>query len=264
MNHPVTRSRRAAKTAAALACGAVGLGFAAGPAAAEGHGGGVELPDPETHTNLSAHVSCGDLTPEPECPNEFTIDVAAGLELLTTGTYTDAETGLEVTIGGVSINADGQAVFDFTSNLPVNSVFVRDGREGELYEFDQAVTSAEAVVSLTAAISELSFCYDDEEPPGDDTPPTSGPDDTTPPTTPEPTTPPADDTTTTSKPEETTTTVAPSTSVTTTPSTTISSDEELPNTGSNSTMVLVAVGAGLLAAGAALVLGTRRMWRRAA
>jgi LPXTG-motif cell wall-anchored protein len=256
MNHPVTRPRRAVRAAGALACGAVGVLVAAGPAAAEGHGGG-RLPDPETHTNLSAEVRCGDLTPEADCDHEFTIDVAAGLDLLTTGTYTDAATGLAVTIGGLHVNADGRAVVDLTSNLPLNSVLVRSGPRGELYEFDDAVTSVDALVALTATIGELSFCYD--EPPDDGVPPTEP---STPPTEPSSTTQPAGTTPTTVKPPEDTTTTTAAPSTTSEPSTTTTMGEELPETGSNSTMVLVAVGAALLAAGTGLVLGTRRVWRR--
>lgn len=64
----------------------------------------------------------------------------------------------------------------------------------------------------------------------------------------------------------TTTTEAPTTSVapttpTTTPSTTISSGGSLPVTGSN-TGLLVAIGGGLLVAGAVLVATTRQYWRR--
>jgi LPXTG-motif cell wall-anchored protein len=55
--------------------------------------------------------------------------------------------------------------------------------------------------------------------------------------------------------------VAPTSSTpTTAPTTTISSGGGLPVTGSN-TGLLVAVGAGLLIAGAALI-GSRQLWRR--
>jgi LPXTG-motif cell wall-anchored protein len=261
MEQAVTRRRAGLRTAAALAVGALGLVATAGPAFAGGgggHGDGdyEEAPEPDTHHDVPEHGSCDDYVPE--CPNEFTIGLEALFEV--GDILNDEESGLEVTITAVGLDAEGNVTFDLTTNYPVSSVFVRSGDEGQLFELEAATTAVEGLVSLGASISEISFCF--EKP---DTPPGTPPPSTTPSTTPDSsttssTTP---DSSTTTAPEETTTT-APSSTVTTEPSTTTTTGEELPRTGSNSTMIMVMVGAALLAVGAALVLGTRRVWHNRA
>jgi len=115
-------------------------------------------------------------------------------------------------------------------------------------------------------IKSVSFCYDEEGTPPTTAPPTTSSSTTTS-SVPEQTT-----STTSTVPEETTTTVeettttteAPSSSTapsTSTPPTTETPGGGLPNTGSN-TGVLVAVGVGLLAVGAALVAARRQIWQR--
>ena len=111
-------------------------------------------------------------------------------------------------------------------------------------------------------IKSVSFCYDDEgKPPETTVPPT-----TTPPTTEAPSTTEAPTTSTpeTTVPESTTSTapaVVTTTPPTTTPPTTEAPSGGLPKTGSN-TGLLVAIGAGLLAIGAALVASKRQIWKR--
>jgi LPXTG-motif cell wall-anchored protein len=106
-------------------------------------------------------------------------------------------------------------------------------------------------------IESVSFCYDDEHAP----PPTTTPPTTETPSTEVPTTevPPSTEVPTT-VPE---TTTPPSTQVaaTTTPPTTEAPGGNLPHTGSN-TGLLVAIGAGLLLIGGALMASKRQIWKR--
>lgn len=161
--------------------------------------------------------------------------------------------------------------FNWSSTVGIDAIFVKGGQgaggsyyyyyDGEELTEDVDYTVPPYGEWTKNAISHITICWDDENPGTT----TTTAQETTTTTAPE-------ETTTTTAPEETTTTMAPSSSsssapsstVTTAPTTTTTTGEELPNTGSNSTMMLVGIGTALLAAGAGLVFATRRYWHRTA
>ena len=104
------------------------------------------------------------------------------VEPVADGTFSDGT--LTVTID-VRDTADG-SVFDWTSNIGVDAVFVKGGPNGNLYVYDPeatADTGLHAPVNPNNnqfyGLSHISFCYDKDE---TATPPTKPP--TTPPTKP--------------------------------------------------------------------------------
>ena len=159
------------------------------------------------------------------------------------GTFTDPDTGIEVT---VTIVQDDPMAIDFTSSIAVSAVFVKAGPGGILYTYDPPVTEGSGLVSPKDSISHISFCWNDED--EETTTSTTEKDEET--------------TTTTEKDEETTTTTVADEETTTTvkgeeaTTTTVKPTGELPRTGST-TFPLVAVGALLLTAGFGLLLTTR-------
>jgi LPXTG-motif cell wall-anchored protein len=197
---------------------------------------------------VEGNATCAQLAPEGASWVEFKV------EPVTDGEHSDGT--LTVTID-VTDTDDGP-VFDWTSNLGVDAVFVKGGPGGLLYVYDPPAEST-GDTGLHAPVnpqngqfyglSHLSFCYDADQA----TTTTSEQDTTT--TT-------SQETTTTT---EATTTTAGDTSTTTaqveatTPTTTAAAAGELPKTGNNSLPLLV-VGAGLLCGGTALVAATR--WLR--
>ena len=185
-------------------------------------------------------------------------------------TYDDPSSDFEVTITDVG-DGDPMTV-SFEANMPVSAVFVKAGPGGLLYVFDPASTTGTGLASPKDSISHVSFCWDG----GQATTTTTEHDGST--TTTEhdgsttttehdgsTTTTEHDGSTTTTEHDGSTPTTEPGGSTTstpevegTTPSTQPVGDDELPRTGSN-TGLLIAVAAGLVACGAALVVTTRRM-----
>jgi LPXTG-motif cell wall-anchored protein len=232
------------------------LGALSGPAAA-----GDEA-EPPPGTPVEGNPTCAELG---EFNAEFKIDgqPEAGT------TYDDPNSDFEVTITDVG-DGDPMTV-SFEANMPVAAVFVKAGPGGILYTFEPPSTTGTDLASPKDSISHLSFCWNDDQATTtttehDGTTTTTEHDGTT--TTTEhdgtTTTTEHDGTTTTSEVDGTTPTTQPDGSTTTAPdvgATTPSTQPvggELPRTGSN-TGLLVAVAAGLVACGAALVVVTRRM-----
>ena len=192
---------------------------------------------------VEGNQTCGSLAPEGVTWIELKVEpVMDG---------TDSDGVLTVTID-VRDTEDGP-VFDWTSNIGVDAVFVKGGPDGNLYQYDPPTESTEdtglhAPVNpandMFFGLSHVSFCYDVE----DEETTTTTEKDTTTTTEEETTTTTEKGATTTAPEEETTTTAAPM--------------EELPRTGSSSGP-MVGLGAGLLAIGAGLV-GATRLLRRPA
>jgi LPXTG-motif cell wall-anchored protein len=229
------------------------MGLPGGAAATE-----APLQTPSS-TVVPDNPTCGELG---DFEHEFKV------ENPTTGTYTDEDTGLVVTITVAQGNPD---TVSFAANIAVSAVFVKAGDGGILYTFEPPSMVGTGLASPKDSISHISFCWN-----GDQTTTTTKPGETT-------TTKP-DETTTTTKPGETTTTTVPGETTTTTqpggtttvpdesttttesggsattvtpPTTT--PDGELPHTGSSTTTPLLAGGAGLLAVGTAIVVFARRL-----
>jgi LPXTG-motif cell wall-anchored protein len=233
------------------------LGALSGPAAA-----GDEA-EPPSGTPVEGNPTCGELG---EFDSEFKIDSQpeAGT------TYDDPNSDFEVTITDVG-DGDPMTV-SFESNIPVAAVFVKAGPGGILYTFEPPSTTGTDLASPKDSISHLSFCWNDDQATTtttehDGTTTTTEHDTTTTTEHDGTTTTTEHDTTTTSEVDSTTPTTQPDGSTTTapdvggtTPSTQPAAAGELPRTGSN-TGLLVAVAAGLVACGAALVVVTRRMRR---
>jgi hypothetical protein len=210
-----------------------------------------------TSTSLvDDNATCGELAPEGTSWTEFKV------EPVDDGTFSDGT--LTVTID-VTETDDGP-VFDWTSNIGVDAVFVKGGPGGLLYVYDPPAEST-ADTGLHAPVnpnndkffglSHLSFCYD-----VDQATTTTTERDTTTTTEHETTTTTEHGTTTTSEQGTTTTAQQGVTSTTalggggTTPTTQPAGG--LPRTGNNS-IPLLALGAGLLCGGTALVAATRRL-----
>jgi hypothetical protein len=126
----------------------------AGLAAAASLAIAVAVPAFASHvepTPIGQNKSCGQLG---AYDHEFKIDATP-----TTGTYSDPDSDFEVDI---TMNGDGS--FGFESNLAVDAVFVKGGREGgNLYVYDPPVTSDEDLDTPTGQqISHVSFCFDDQ------------------------------------------------------------------------------------------------------
>jgi hypothetical protein len=115
------------------------------------------------------------------------------VEPVVDGSFTSADGTLTVTID-VRSTADGP-VFDWTSNIGVDAVFVKGGPNGNLYVYDPEATSDTGLHAPVNpnndkfyGLSHISFCYDKDE---TTTPPTSPP---TKPPTESPTKPPTTET----------------------------------------------------------------------
>jgi LPXTG-motif cell wall-anchored protein len=181
---------------------------------------------------VEGNPTCGDLAPAGASWIELKV------EPVVDGTFSDGM--LTVTID-VSDTPDGP-VFDWTSNIGVDAVFVKGGPNGTLYLYDPPAestgdTGLHAPVNPNNdkffGLSHVSFCYDEDQ----ETTTTSTTSSTT--------------STTSTTMGESTTTTAMGAVTTTTPS------GELPRTGSTAGPML-AIGAALLVGGAALVGYARR------
>ena len=224
--------------------GSMVLGTVVLMGALPGSAGAQDAPQVPSSSIVAGNPTCSDLG---DYEFEFKID-----EEDPEGTYSDPDTGIEVT---VTIVHDDPMTIDFTSNIAVSAVLVKAGPGGILYTFDPPVTEGSGLASPKDSISHISFCWNEKD--DETTTTTEKHEDTT--TTTEKH---EDTTTTTEKHEETTTTVADEETTTTTvkgdeaTTTTAKPTGELPRTGST-TFPLVAVGALLLAAGFGLLVTTR-------
>jgi LPXTG-motif cell wall-anchored protein len=253
--------RRAATGLAAMSAGAallvVGL---AGPASAHGD---QEPEKPEAPVDLT----CLEVADHYEIDQDWTEFKVS--EVPEEGVKTDYQVG---ETGTVSIKiTDNGAILEWWSTFGIDAVYVNgtNASEGSFFYLYEQGEQGEAThdyhlgvppwgESHKNKIKSVSFCYDDEN-----VPPSTTSSTTTSSSIPEETTSTTvEETTTTTVVEETTTTTAPapSTAPTSTPPTT-SPGGDLPKTGSN-TGLLVALGVGLLAVGAALVAARRQIWSR--
>jgi len=186
---------------------------------------------------VEGNQTCAGLAPEGTSWTELKVEPVAD------GTFTDGV--LTVTVE-VTDTPDGP-VFDWTSNIGVDAVFVKGGPiGGTLYVYDPPAestgdTGLHSPVNPQngkfSGLSHISFCYDEDQ--------------ATTSTTEEETTTTESTTTTTMGGSTTSTTAISAVSTTTTPS------GELPRTGST-TGPMLALGAALLVGGAALVGYARR------
>jgi hypothetical protein len=105
-----------------------------------------------TPTVIDGNASCGQLNVAYD--HEFKID-----ETPETKTYSDPNSDFEVDI---TVN-DGATEMSFSSNLPVDAVFVKGGNEGgNLYVYDPPVTEDSGLTTPTnQQISHVSFCFND-------------------------------------------------------------------------------------------------------
>jgi LPXTG-motif cell wall-anchored protein len=265
MDHQVTSVRRALVGLAAMAVGAVGIvvGLTT-PASA--HESSVE-PEP-----VEGGLSCLELAELFDIDqdwDEFIIEDVADGDHTETHTLSDRGTPDDAADDAtVTVSVTNGKTFEWESTVGIDAIYVQgrdDGMTENSYFYLYEEEAFEDIDHGTPPwhkwdknrIKSISFCWDDED---QSTPPTTAPPTTAPPTTEEPTTtapPTTEEPSTTSSSIDVTTTMAPTTSPPTVPV----SEEELPQTGSNTGM-LVAIGAGLLIAGAVLVFSTRQFWRR--
>jgi LPXTG-motif cell wall-anchored protein len=218
--------RRTAAGLVAMVAGAVLLvGALAGGAGAAVERGSTHV----TPTEVSGNAPC------PEGLNELKV------EPVEDGTFADEDGPLTVTLEITAFTDDDPQVFNWTSNIGVDVVIVKGGNKSNVYTYSPESTGDTGLHApanpsgMFAGLSHISFCYDVEQ-------------ETT--TTTEATTTTTEEETTTTA-EETTTTAAGETT------TTVTVSGELPRTGSSSGP-MVAIGAALLAGGAALVGFARR------
>jgi LPXTG-motif cell wall-anchored protein len=215
-------------------------------------GAAVQQATPSTSV-VDDNPTCGDLAPEGVTWTEVKV------EPVEDGTFGDGT--LEVTIE-ITETDDGDAVvFNWTSNIGVDAVFVKGGDNGLLYVYDPESTGDTGLHAPVNpnndkffGISHVSFCYDKDQA-------TTTTSTTSTSTTSTSTSTSTTSTSTTSTTMGSTTSTTPSESTTTTaigavtPTTTPSGG--LPRTGSTVAPML-AIGAALLAGGAALVGYARR------
>jgi LPXTG-motif cell wall-anchored protein len=179
--------------------------------------------------------TCGDLAPEGATWTEVKV------EPVEDGTFGDGM--LEVTIEITETDDGDPVVFNWTSNIGVDAVFVKGGDNGLLYVYDPESTGDTGLHAPVNpnndkffGLSHVSFCYDEDQATTTTSTTTSSTTSTS---------------TTSTTMGESTTTTAVGTVTTTTPS------GELPRTGSTAGPML-AIGAALLVGGAALVGYARR------
>jgi LPXTG-motif cell wall-anchored protein len=225
------RSRRRGLTAIGLGSIVAGALVLAGAFPGNAGAAPTQAQTPSSSV-VEGNPNCGDLG---EFDFEFKIDEqpVAGM------TYDDPDSDLVITITEV-VEGDPMT-FSFESNIPVSAVFVKSGPGGILYTFDPPTTTGTDLASPNDSISHVSFCWNEDQ----------GTTTTT-----------AKDTTTTTEAGSTTTSSVVPTSVsvpTTVSGATTATTQRggLPRTGSNTGPAL-AIGAGLLAGGVALVAATRR------
>jgi LPXTG-motif cell wall-anchored protein len=225
-----SRRRHALVGLASMVAGAVILVGAPGNAGATAQ----QTSTPST-TDVPGNPTCGSLAPPGASWTELKV------EPVEDGTFSDGT--LTVTLD-VSETADGP-VFNWTSNIGVDAVFVKGGPNGTLYLYDPPAestgdTGLHAPVNPNNGkfygLSHVSFCYDKDQ---------------------ATTTTTEEETTTTTQGGSTTTTVGGSTT-SLGASTTVSVSGELPRTGSGMSGPMLGIGAALLMGGAALVGYARR------
>ncbi|MGH9252838.1 MAG: hypothetical protein ACRD0W_25490, partial [Acidimicrobiales bacterium] len=129
---------------------------------------------------FSRNRTCAQLAPEGVTWTELKVDPVAD------GTFTDGTLSVTIDVR----DTDDGPVFDWTSNIGVDAVFVKGGNVGgNHYVYDPEATADTGLHAPLnpsgkwAGLSHISFCYDDDE----TTPPTSPP--PTEPTSPPPTEP---------------------------------------------------------------------------
>jgi LPXTG-motif cell wall-anchored protein len=249
------RSRHLRRTAAGLASIVGGAVILVGGLSGQA-GATLGQTTPSTSV-VEGNPTCADLG---DFAFEFKIDAQPEEGM----TYDDPNSDFEVTITEV---VDGDPMtFSFESNIAVSAVFVKAGEGGILYTFDPPSTSGTGLASPRDSISHVSFCWDEDHGTTTTTekPTTTTTEHGTTTTTEKPTTTTTEHGTTTTTEQGTTSTTAGQGGTTTTapgvgPTTpTTQPAGALPKTGST-TWPLVALGAGLLAGGVALVAGTRRL-----
>jgi LPXTG-motif cell wall-anchored protein len=225
--HQTSRRRYALAGLASMGAGAVIL-----VGALPGNVGAAPQQSTPSTTVVPGNPTCGDLAPEGTSWTELKVEPVAD------GTFDDGV--LFVTVD-VTDTADGP-VFDWTSNIGVDAVFVKGGPNGTLYLYDPESTGDTGLHAPVNpnndkffGLSHISFCYDEDQA-------------TTSTTAEETTSTTAEETTSTTAEETSTTAVSPST---TTPG------GELPKTGSTVSPML-GIGAALLIGGGLLLAYARR------
>jgi LPXTG-motif cell wall-anchored protein len=228
--HQTSRRRYALAGLASMGAGAVIL-----VGALPGNVGAAPQQSTPSTTVVPGNPTCGDLAPEGTSWTELKVEPVAD------GTFDDGV--LFVTVD-VRDTADGP-VFDWTSNIGVDAVFVKGGPiGGTLYLYDPPAESmgdtglhspVNPQNNKFSGLSHISFCYDEDQA-------------TTSTTAEETTSTTAEETTSTTAEETSTTAVSPST---TTPG------GELPKTGSTVSPML-GIGAALLIGGGLLLAYARR------
>jgi LPXTG-motif cell wall-anchored protein len=234
---------------AAMGLGSVvvvgGLSGAAG--ATGGHEG-----EPDSHFLDDSH-DCTDALGD---QREFRVDADTGDQVPDDGSYQDHATGYQFDID--ITRHDGNAFLSFDSNAPVDTLYIESDEGCLVYEYPEGVQEDQELPAPDESIQTLGFGCGGHH--GHETTTTSEEsttttEATTTSTTEAPTTSTTEAPTTSTSESTTSTTMAPTTSTT-------SPGGGLPNTGSN-TAPMVAVGAGLLAAGGALVATARIRRNRA-
>ena len=240
-------SRHLRRTAAGLASILGGAVLLVG--GLSGQAGATVAQQTPSSTVVEGNPTCADLG---DFAFEFKIDAQPEEGV----TYDDPNSDFEVTITEV---VDGDPMtFSFESNIAVSAVFVKAGDGGILYTFEPPSTTGTGLASPRDSISHVSFCWDEDH----GTTSTTAKDTTS--TTEHGTTSTTEHATTSTTEHATTSTTAGQGGTSTTagqvrPTTpTTQPAGELPRTGST-TWPMVAIGAGLLAGGVALVAGTRRL-----
>jgi LPXTG-motif cell wall-anchored protein len=250
-----TPRRRLAAGIALMVMGAIGL-VAAVPASA----GTAQAPPTPTTSEVPDNQTCANLAPPGTDWKEFKVEPVA------TGDYDDGTLFVSIEV----VDTPGGPTFNWSSNIGVDAVFVKGGPGGLLYSYDPPSTGDTGLHAPVNpandkffGLSHISFCYeerDEETTTTTEKETTTTEQETT--TTEQETTTTEQETTTTEKHEETTTTVKDEETTTTLAgvTTTVVSNGELPRTGSTA-LPFVIGGALLLAAGGALVAGSKRLGR---
>jgi LPXTG-motif cell wall-anchored protein len=236
------RSRQGRRTAVGL--GLIVAGAVTFVGALPGYASGAQETGATTSSSLvEDNPTCADLAPAGTTWTEHKV------EPVVDGTFGDGTLSVTIEVR----DTDDGPVFDWTSNIGVDAVFVKGGPGGLLYVYDPESTGDTGLHAPVNpqndkffGLSHVSFCYDKDQ-------------GTTTTTEKETTTTTAKVTTTTEQGVTTTTAGGTSTTaagVTTTPPTT-QAVSGLPKTGGNTGPLLV-LGAVLLGTGVALVAATRR------
>jgi LPXTG-motif cell wall-anchored protein len=203
-------------------------------------------PTPSSSVVEGENPTCGEL-------GDFAFEFKIDEQPVEGQTYKDPVTGIEITITNVD---DGNPMtFSFTSTIPVSAVFVKAGDGGILYTFDPPTTVGTDLASPKDSISHVSFCWNEVHETTSSAPTTSST--TSSSTTSSSTTSTTVKSTTSTTGGTTSTTGGSTTTMVASVTTTPSGGGGLPRTGSNITP-LVALAAGLLAGGVALIAATRR------